>query len=205
MTITVRVRRGLAAVVLSTAAWAGPADPVLASGTYVVVPGDGFYAIAAATGADLGAILDANGLRLDSVIHPGQRLTIPDAGSTATAPPQPTRQATPRAPSPTSGTVTVRAGDGLYAVAQRAGVSLQRLLTANGLTLTSIIHPGQRLAIPGTAPSSTTPTQASSAPAPASALALPRDVADPSLVAVFRRAASEAGVPADLLMAVCYR
>jgi LysM repeat protein len=210
-TRTVRFRRGLAAVAVCAVSWAGSVGSARAMTTYVVEPGDGFYAIAAATGADLRAILDANDLRLDSVIHPGQRLMIPGA----TAAPAESAESSPAsgASSRTSGTVTVRAGDGLYAVARRAGVSLERLLSANGLTITSIIHPGQRLDVPGSASAASAP--ATSAPAdtsqssgthgPATPLALPRDVADRSLVAVFRHRASEAGIPADLLMAVCYR
>ncbi len=212
-TRTVRFRRGLAAVAVCAVAWAGPADSARAMTAYVVEPGDGFYAIAAATGADLQAILDANDLRLDSVLHPGQRLRIPGV----TPAPAPSSRDS-AASSPTSATVTVRAGDGLYAVARRAGVSLERLLSANELTITSIVHPGQRLAVPAAAsarsasttsapaaPGAANASQSSGMQGPAAPRTLPRDVADRSLVAVFRRRAGEAGIPADLLMAVCYR
>lgn len=43
----------------------------------------------------------------------------------------------------------VRAGDTLSAIAVRCGVTLWSLMSANGLRVTSIIYPGQRLAISG--------------------------------------------------------
>ncbi len=51
---------------------------------------------------------------------------------------------------------TVRSGDTLSAIAGRCGVTLSSLLSANGLRATSIIYPGQRLAIPGGAASGVT-------------------------------------------------
>jgi len=47
----------------------------------------------------------------------------------------------------------VQAGDNLYRIALRYGVTIEALMAANGLTTTSVIVPGQMLAIPGaTAP-----------------------------------------------------
>lgn len=47
----------------------------------------------------------------------------------------------------------VQAGDNLYRIALRYGVTIDALMAANGLTTTSVIVPGQRLAIPGVAAS----------------------------------------------------
>ena len=47
-----------------------------------------------------------------------------------------------------AGTYTVQAGDYLYGIAGRSGVSIDALLTANTLSLESVIVPGQKLAIP---------------------------------------------------------
>ena len=47
-----------------------------------------------------------------------------------------------------AGTYTVQAGDYLYGIAGRSGVSIDALLTANTLSLDSLIIPGQKLAIP---------------------------------------------------------
>ena len=42
----------------------------------------------------------------------------------------------------------MRSGDSLFGVAHQQGVDVGDLLAANGLTLTSVIHPGQRLEVP---------------------------------------------------------
>ncbi|WP_022662169.1 lytic transglycosylase domain-containing protein [Paucidesulfovibrio longus] len=46
--------------------------------TYVVRPGDNVHAIARRLGVPLNALLRPNGLKPDSVIHPGQRLLVAD-------------------------------------------------------------------------------------------------------------------------------
>ncbi len=105
-------------------------------GGYVVQPGDYLFGIAHQQGVTLGDLLGANDLTVTDVIHPGQRLAIPAAAARSSA---------------GTGTYTVRSGDSLFGIAQRLGVSTRSLLAANRLTLTSVIHPGQRLAIPAAA------------------------------------------------------
>ena len=71
-------------------------------------------------------------------------------------------------PSPTApaatGTYTVKSGDNLAGIARKLGVTLDALLAANGLTVTSLILPGATLVVPGaavappTAALATTPT-----------------------------------------------
>ena len=102
-------------------------------GTYTVRSGDSLFGVAHQQGVDVGDLLAANGLTLTSVIHPGQRLAIPAPAANSSS---------------GGGRYTVRSGDSLFGVAHRHGVDVGDLLAANGLTLTSVIHPGQRLAIP---------------------------------------------------------
>ena len=52
-------------------------------------------------------------------------------------------------PTTGAGAYTVRPGDSLYGIAHRHNVTIGALLAANRLTLTSVIHPGQRLRIHG--------------------------------------------------------
>lgn len=55
----------------------------------------------------------------------------------------------------------MRAGDSLYGISRRLGVSFTALLGANGLTATSLIHPGDTLTVPtgsGSAQPSAPPT-----------------------------------------------
>lgn len=119
-----------------------------ATATYVVEPGDSLYGIARDQGISVRSLLDANGLTIDSVILPGQRLELPGVpGSTADAPGAASHRVEP--------------GDSLSAIASKYGVSLAALLSANSLRIDSVILPGQRLALPGGA----TPAAAPSAPA----------------------------------------
>jgi N-acetylmuramoyl-L-alanine amidase len=104
-------------------------------------------------------------------------------------------------------TYTVRRGDGLLRIARVTGVPVDAILKANGLTLKSVIHPGQVLTIPdGGAPAPAAPAATPAAtPTSAGTSSLPKEVAGRAdLVPVFQSAAREAGVPADLLMAVAY-
>ncbi|MHA7286373.1 LysM peptidoglycan-binding domain-containing protein, partial [Arthrobacter sp. MDT3-44] len=136
------------------AATPAPAPAAPSSGTtYVVKPGDTLGAIAARNGVSLQSLLTANNLSLSSTIYPGQKLkltgatqsTPPKATQPAPAPVKPAPAPVKLAPAPVSGTYTVKAGDTLGAIAARNGVSLQSLLTANNLSLSSTIYPGQKL------------------------------------------------------------
>jgi soluble lytic murein transglycosylase-like protein len=82
----------------------------------------------------------ANGLRLTSVITPGQRLRVPGRVTKR-----------PRAIPRPSLHHTVQPGEGFYAIAERYRLEATRLAQANGLELTSVLTPGQRLRIPGRA------------------------------------------------------
>jgi membrane-bound lytic murein transglycosylase D len=46
-------------------------------------------------------------------------------------------------------TITVRPGESLWQLAQRAGTSVTALAQANGINTQSILHPGQKLRLPG--------------------------------------------------------
>lgn len=108
-----------------------------------VRPGEGFSVIARQYGVKPASLARANGLTLHSTIVPGQRLRVP--GRSTPALKAPIRRATP-APTVVH---TVQPGEGFIAIAQRYGVRPSVVATANGLSLTSVIAPGQRLRIPG--------------------------------------------------------
>lgn len=115
---------------------AATAAPATTTGNYTIKPGDALSAIAARHDVSLSALLSANNLRVTSMIHPGQRLTIPGGTSSGS-------------PAPTAGNYTIKSGDSLSAIAARHHVSLAAVLSANNLRVTSLIFPGQRLTIPG--------------------------------------------------------
>lgn len=153
-----------------------PAAEAPAKGTYTVEAGDTLSAIAAKHDVSLASVLKANGLSMTSVIHPGQQIAVDGAAPSAPSAPAAAPSA-PAAPAPatapaSAGTYTVVPGDTLGAIAARHGVSLQTVLKANNLSMTSIIRPGQKLSLSG----SSTITTASSAPAAPAAAAAPTDL-----------------------------
>lgn len=131
---------------------AAPAAPVAASVVHTVQRGDTVSAIAKRHGLGVQAVLKANGLSWSSIIYPGQKLTIPGkaapAASTPAAPATPAAPVAPAAPAPAAGSYVVKAGDTVTSIASRHGVTIQAVLAANSLQVSSIIYPGQKLVIP---------------------------------------------------------
>ncbi|MBF4994843.1 LysM peptidoglycan-binding domain-containing protein [Arthrobacter gandavensis] len=62
---------------------AAPAPAAPSAGTYTVVPGDTLGAIAAKHGVSLKSVLDGNNLSMNSIIRPGQKISL-SGGSTVT-------------------------------------------------------------------------------------------------------------------------
>ena len=137
-----------------------------AAGSYTVEDGDTLSAIAAQHDVSLEAVLAANGLNLTSVIHPGQQISLGSGAgaaiSTASSAPAPVSDAPAPAP---AGTYTVDEGDTLEAIAAQHGVDLQSVLAANGLSMTSMIRPGQQLSLGGSSTSTITTMSTPEAPA----------------------------------------
>ena len=122
-------------------------------GNYVVQAGDTLYSIARRSGMSLNSLLTLNGLSQSSIIYPGQSLTVSQSEGNFSTPVS-TKTNSASSVVSTSGTYTVKAGDTLYSIARRSGVSLSSLLSLNGLSQSSVIRPGQTLNVSGT--SSTT-------------------------------------------------
>ena len=143
---------------------AAPAAPAAAAAgsVYTVKSGDTLGAIAARHGVKLSEVFGWNGLNLGSIIYPGQQVKI-GGGAAAPAPapaaPAPVAPAATPATAPASGSYTIKSGDTLSGIAARNGVKLADILSANRLTMSSIIYPGQKLALPGAslAPAATPP------------------------------------------------
>ena len=107
----------------------------------VVKEGDTLSEIADRNGVSLKRLMQANGLSDPSKLAVGQTLVIPGGGGYGSS--RPTRA------SSRAGTVTVKDGDTLSEIADRNGVSLKRLMQANGLTDPGKLAVGQTLVIPG--------------------------------------------------------
>ena len=142
----------------------------LTGGTYTVVSGDGLYAIARKTGTSIDDLLSLNGLSLNSTIYPGQVLSLSansetsaQEETTSTEESSSSTQETTSEESAASseqpaigGTYTIVSGDGLYAIARKTGTSIEDLLSLNGLSLNSIIYPGQVLKLSANTEGATT-------------------------------------------------
>jgi LysM repeat protein len=131
--------------------------------TYVVQAGDNVSTIAARHGLRTADVLAINGLDWSSIIQPGQVLRLAAAPAPAPAP----APATPDAPQTAVGSYVVAAGDTISSIAAQHGVSVQAVFSANDLDWTSIIHPGQSIAIPGSDAAPATPVVPAAPPAPA--------------------------------------
>ena len=122
--------------------------------TYTVQIGDTLDQIATQFNTTIDAIVRLNGITNPSRIFPGQVLQIPAAPGEGTPTGEQTATAT-SAPSPTPiptsapTTYTVQAGDTLFQIAQRFGVSVVELGTFNNIVDYNTVFPGQVLTIPG--------------------------------------------------------
>lgn len=115
-----------------------PTPPPATTTRYTVRAGDTLYSIARRYGVTVQQIVTANRLANANVIRVGQVLVIP--GRTGSTPPAPQPPATRRH--------TVRAGETLYSIARRYGVTVQRIASANRITNPNLIRVGQVLIIP---------------------------------------------------------
>lgn len=133
-------------------------------GVYRVVAGDTVSSIAGKYGLATASVLAMNGLGWKSIIFPGQILQLGKSGGTPVT-------TTPRQ-TPNSGRYTIVAGDTVGKIAAKFGLATSTVLSANGLSNSSIIYPGQTLAIPAASPASFTPAPVAQvtpiAPPPAS-------------------------------------
>lgn len=111
--------------------------------TYKVKAGDTLSAIAAKHGMSLGTLLKANGLSMSSVIYPGQSLKLSGGSSDSSA------KRSKASSTKSAGTYRVQSGDTLSGIAAKQKVSLSTLLKANGLSMSSVIYPGQSLKLSG--------------------------------------------------------
>lgn len=159
--------------------------------THTVARGDTLFAIARKYSTTVSNLVAVNRLSSASMIHPGQKLTVSGSATPAPAPAAPAPAApAPAAPAATAGAHTVRAGDTLFGIAKKYGVSVATLLSANGLGNGSIIYPGQSLRL-SPAPVVTAPV----APAPLAQRSATLDATQRAHAAHIIRVGRELGVP----------
>ncbi len=148
----VRLSRVVVALSISLASFgmSGITTHAAPPGVYVVKEGDSLSRIADKLGVELPALLSANNMTTSSLILPGQQLVVPGGsqpGSSGTS------------------SYTVKAGDSLFGIATRHGVKLAALLSANKMTVNSVITPGMVLTLPTGAVSQSAPPPSAQQPA----------------------------------------
>lgn len=129
--------------------------------TYTARSGDTLSGIAAKHGVSLSTLFKANKMNGSTIIYPGQKIKLSGSAAAparvAAAKPAAKAKAAPK-PAAASKTYTVRAGDTLSGIAAKHGLSLSAIFKANNFNGSTIIYPGQKIKLNGTA------TAAKSAP-----------------------------------------
>lgn len=113
-----------------------------------VQKGEGLWQVAHRNGLTLEELLKLNpGVKTNTILRVGQKLVVK---GTAAEEPKPSQ---PEEPSVDNSTLrvehdTVRPGDGLWAIAQRHGLTVKDILALNpNITEKTMLHPGQKLVV----------------------------------------------------------
>ncbi len=161
---------------------------------YKVKPGDTWAAIAGKYSMSAEQLAGANNATTGDLLYAGETLIIPALAPTGAA-----------STAANSARYTVTAGDSLGRIARRYDTTAGALAEANGLSVDGILQIGQTLNVPGAGGSAVAGADIADSDIPSK---LPKKIRnDPERLALlpsFRAAASELGIPADLLMAVGY-
>jgi len=118
-------------------------------GYHTVQPGETLYCIGRAYGVDPYAIASQNGILNPNIIHAGTTLAIPNAPRALPAGRVcPAQFDDGELPSACRWHHTVAAGENLYRISLRYGVSMWAIAEANNITNLNYIRIGQVLCIP---------------------------------------------------------
>jgi LysM repeat protein len=125
--------------------------PVSSSGYYTVQRGDTLYSIASRLGYHYRDVAAWNGLQPPYTLSAGQSLRVtPSSTPVMAAPSSPTQVV--------SGVHTVQAGDTVYSLSRRYGMSVGQLAQMNGLNPPYNLRVGQQLRVGGVTASSAAKT-----------------------------------------------
>ena len=100
------------------------------SSVYYVKSGDTLSEIASKFGTNYQTLASLNNIANPNYLYVGQAIKVPGNNGTGVA---------------TSRTYVVKAGDSFWLIANKLGLNMATLASANGLSLSSVIHPGQVL------------------------------------------------------------
>ncbi|MDA2956806.1 MAG: C40 family peptidase [Ilumatobacteraceae bacterium] len=138
-----------------------PSSSSTVAGTYVVKSGEWLSRIASKNGVKLVDLMAVNGFSKTTVIHPGQTIKLPGSTTASVAVSAPSSGSSTKVVA--AGTYVVKPGDFFARIASKTGVKVSDLLSVNGFSKTTVIHPGQTIKLPSGATSTST-SNSSAAP-----------------------------------------
>ena len=106
---------------------------------YTIRPGDSWWSIANRFGMDMYQLAQLNGMSINNVIHPGQKIKVKGTIKNGAKPVKNTN----------TSFYVVKPGDSWWSIAAKHGLSMYALASRNGKTIYSVIHPGDRLTVIG--------------------------------------------------------
>ena len=113
---------------------------VTVSGSYYTIrPGDSWWSIANRFGMDMYQLAQLNGMSINTVIHPGQKIKVKGTIKNGAKPVKNTN----------TSSYVVKPGDSWWSIAAKYGLSMYTLAARNGKTIYTVIHPGDRLTVIG--------------------------------------------------------
>ena len=113
---------------------------VTVSGSYYTIrPGDSWWSIANRFGMDMYQLAQLNGMSINNVIHPGQKIKVKGTIKNGAKPVKNTN----------TSSYLVKPGDSWWSIAAKHGLSMYALAQRNGKTIYTVIHPGDKLTISG--------------------------------------------------------
>lgn len=145
--------------------------------THTVQPGETLYSIALKYNTTTTAIAFANGITNPNLIFAGQSLVIPGTSSSGSGSPA------------GSSTYTVKSGDTLYSIARQFGITIDTLVSLNGISNPNFIYVGQVLKVSGQVTVPTATRQPTRIPT-SNPTARPTATRTPSAVATIRPTAT---------------
>lgn len=119
------------------------------SSTYTVKSGDTLGGIAYSHNMSLSSLLSKNGMSASTVIRPGDKIKVKGSSNSKS-----TSKNNSSKTSGSQGSYTVKPGDTLSGIASKHGMSLETLMSLNGLSKSSTIFPKDKLKVSGSTSSS---------------------------------------------------
>ena len=106
---------------------------------YTIQSGDSWWSIANRFGMDMYQLAQLNGMSINNVIHPGQKIKVKGTIKNGAKPVKNTNISS----------YVVKPGDSWWSISAKYGLSMYTLAQRNGKTIYTVIHPGDKLTISG--------------------------------------------------------